>query len=512
MTGDRWYQTQATDLPAAVAYFSPEFGITAALPQYSGGLGILAGDHLKAASDLGVPLIGVGPALPARLLPPDPVPRGLAAGALPGPRPQRTARRPAARGRRHARPGLPGPARRHARCTPASGWPRSAGSRCCMLDSDVEENDLGERGVTDRLYGGGSEHRLLQEMLLGIGGVRAVRTYCRLTGHPEPEVFHTNEGHAGFLGLERIAELCDAGTGLRLRAGGGPRRDRLHHPHPRPGRHRPLRPGTGRPPLRRRRANCRGSTSQRILQLGMETYPGGEPNLFNMAVMGLRLAQRANGVSLLHGQVSREMFSGLWPGFDPEEVPITSVTNGVHAPDLGGPRGLPARRPADRRAAHRGRADRRRLGPLGRGRGHPRPGDLGPAPGPARAAGDGGARAAARLLAAARRGHRRTRLDRRRARPRRPHHRLRAPRPLVQAADADAARPRPADGPAPAPRAARSRSSSPARRTPRTTAASGWSRSWCGSPTTPGCATASSSCPTTGWRWRRSSTRAATSG
>src|SRR5690606_27382748 len=70
----------------------------------------------------------------------------------------------------------------------------------------------------------------------------------------------------------------------------------------------------------------------RILRLGMETYPGGEPNLFNMAVMGLRLAQRANGVSLLHGQVSREMFAGLWPGFDPEEVPITSVTNGVHAP------------------------------------------------------------------------------------------------------------------------------------------------------------------------------------
>lgn len=81
-----------------------------------------------------------------------------------------------------------------------------------MLDSDVEENAPGEREVTDRLYGGGSEHRLLQEMLLGIGGVRAVRTYCRLTGHPEPEVFHTNEGHAGFLGLERIREL--SGTGL----------------------------------------------------------------------------------------------------------------------------------------------------------------------------------------------------------------------------------------------------------------------------------------------------------
>src|SRR5690606_38702683 len=199
-----------------------------------------------------------------------------------------------------------------------------------LLDSDVEENDLGERGVTDRLYGGGSEHRLLQEMLLGIGGVRAVRTYCRLTGHAAPEVFHTNEGHAGFLGLERIAELRADGLDFdaaleAVRAGtvftthtpvpaGIDRFDRdlvARHfgPH----------------------AELPGMQVDRILRLGTETYPGGEPHLFNMAVMGLRLAQRANGVSLLHGHVSREMFSGLWPGFDPEEVPITSVTNGVHA-------------------------------------------------------------------------------------------------------------------------------------------------------------------------------------
>lgn len=76
-----------------------------------------------------------------------------------------------------------------------------------MLDSDVEDNDAAAREVTDRLYGGGSEHRLHQEMLLGIGGVRAVRAYCSTTGHPAPEVFHTNEGHAGFLGLERVHEL-----------------------------------------------------------------------------------------------------------------------------------------------------------------------------------------------------------------------------------------------------------------------------------------------------------------
>ncbi|MEU2061580.1 glycosyltransferase family 1 protein [Streptomyces sp. NPDC013455] len=330
LTGDRWYQQQADGLPAAVAYFSPEFGITAALPQYSGGLGILAGDHLKAASDLGVPLIGVGllyrhgyfrqtlsrdgwqqehyPVLDPNELPltrlnePDGTPAQVSLA-------------------------LPGGTALHARI-----WLARVGRvPLLLLDSDVEENDHGERGVTDRLYGGGSEHRLLQEMLLGIGGVRAVRTYCRLTGHPEPEVFHTNEGHAGFLGLERIAELCARGLDFdsALEAVRGGTVFTTHTPVP-AGIDRFDRELVGRhfgPD-----AELPGIDVQRILALGMETYPGGEPNLFNMAVMGLRLAQRANGVSLLHGQVSRGMFAGLWPGFDPEEVPITSVTNGVHAP------------------------------------------------------------------------------------------------------------------------------------------------------------------------------------
>ncbi|MGW7823254.1 glycosyltransferase family 1 protein [Streptomyces puniciscabiei] len=330
LTGDRWYQTQASGMPAAIAYFSPEFGITAALPQYSGGLGILAGDHLKAASDLGVPLIGVGllyrhgyfrqtlsrdgwqqehyPVLDPNELPLTRLKEddgALAQVSL----------------------ALPGGRALHARI-----WLAQVGRvPLLLLDSDVEENDLGERGVTDRLYGGGSEHRLLQEMLLGIGGVRAVRTYCRLTGHPHPEVFHTNEGHAGFLGLERIAELCAAGLDFdsSLEAVRGGTVFTTHTPVP---------AGIDRfdRELVARHfgadAELPGIDVQRILTLGMETYPGGEPNLFNMAVMGLRLAQRANGVSLLHGHVSREMFAGLWPGFDPDEVPITSVTNGVHAP------------------------------------------------------------------------------------------------------------------------------------------------------------------------------------
>ncbi|MEU7279441.1 alpha-glucan family phosphorylase [Streptomyces sp. NPDC045431] len=332
--GRRWYQQHqgASDgeLPAAVAYFSPEFGVTAALPQYSGGLGILAGDHLKAASDLGVPLIGVG--LLYRhgyfrqslsrdgwqqehypLLDPNELPLSLLRQENGCPVRVSLA--------------LPAGRRLHAHV-----WIARVGRvPLLMLDSDVEENGTSERDVTDRLYGGGSEHRLLQEMLLGIGGVRAVRAYCALTGHPEPEVFHTNEGHAGFLGLERISELT--GKGLEFDAAlEAVRAGTVFTTHT------PVPAGIDRfdRDLVARHfgdgAELPGIDVERILQLGRETYPGGEPGLFNMAVMGLRLAQRANGVSTLHGAVSREMFAGLWPGFDPEEVPITSITNGVHAP------------------------------------------------------------------------------------------------------------------------------------------------------------------------------------
>jgi starch phosphorylase len=197
-----------------------------------------------------------------------------------------------------------------------------------LLDSYVEENEPDLHEVTDRLYGGGSDHRLRQELLLGIGGMRAVRAFCALTGHPSPEVFHTNEGHAGFLGLERIREyaerglsfdeaieVCRAGTVFTT--------------------HTPVPAGIdrfGRELVRQHFDDDPLLPVDQVLALGAETYPGGDPDVFNMAVMGMRLAQRVNGVSVLHGQVSREMFAGLWPGFDTREVPIGSVTNGVHTP------------------------------------------------------------------------------------------------------------------------------------------------------------------------------------
>ncbi|MFI7344333.1 alpha-glucan family phosphorylase [Streptomyces sp. NPDC050085] len=350
---DRWYQAHQTQqtqqtqqaqggqgvsgagapggqLPSSIAYFSPEFGITAALPQYSGGLGILAGDHLKAASDLGVPLIGVGLLYRhgyfRQSLSRDGWQQETYPVIDPNELPVTLLREPDG-SPAHVCLALPGARRLLARV-----WLAQVGRvPLLMLDSDVEENDVHERDVTDRLYGGGSEHRLLQEMLLGIGGVRAVRTYCRISGHPAPEVFHTNEGHAGFLGVERIAELGLEGLDFEsaleaVRAGTV---FTTHTPVP-AGIDRFDRELVAR--HFGRDAELPGLDVERILGLGMETYAGGDPNVFNMAVMGLRLAQRANGVSTLHGAVSREMFSGLWPGFDAEEVPITSVTNGVHAP------------------------------------------------------------------------------------------------------------------------------------------------------------------------------------
>jgi starch phosphorylase len=333
LTEPRWYQGLGEDAPRSIAYFSPEYGISAVLPQYSGGLGILAGDHLKSASDLGVPLIGVGLLYQAGyfkqslsrdawqqetypVLDPDGLPLtllreedGSAAMVV-----------------------LPLP---NGRQLSAHIWRADVGRvPLLLLDSNVAENDDAARNVTDRLYGGGGDQRLQQELLLGMGGVKALRIFQRLTGTPAPEVFHTNEGHAGFLGIERIRELMDPSNESpmsweeALTAGRASTVFTTHTPVP-----------AGIDRFERSQIEhffhaglAPAVPTDRVLALGAENYADGDPTKFNMAVMGLRLAQRANGVAKLHGEVSRGMFSGLWPGFDAREVPITSVTNGVHVP------------------------------------------------------------------------------------------------------------------------------------------------------------------------------------
>jgi starch phosphorylase len=332
MSGPRWFaglaaQTGAGSAPSAVAYFSPEYGITAALPQYSGGLGILAGDHLKTASDLGVPLIGVGLLYRHGYFTQSLSADGWQAERYPSDDPNGQPLellRDATGAAVHVAVSLPA-----GRQLSAQVWVAQVGRiPLLLLDSYVEENEPDLHEVTDRLYGGGSDHRLRQELLLGIGGMRAVRAFCALTGHPSPEVFHTNEGHAGFLGLERIREYAERGLSFEeaievCRAGTV---FTTHTPVP-AGIDR-----FSRELVRQHFDDDPLLPVDRVLALGAETYPGGDPDIFNMAVMGMRLAQRVNGVSLLHGQVSREMFAGLWPGFDTREVPIGSVTNGVHTP------------------------------------------------------------------------------------------------------------------------------------------------------------------------------------
>ncbi len=323
----RWYQKQDDpDLPPAVAYFSMEFGVTEALPNYSGGLGVLAGDHLKAASDLGVPMVGVGLLYRAGyfrqalsldgwqvehypVIDPNAFPLELLTDG--------------------GKPVLVDVAMPAGRTLHAQIWKARVGRiPLLLLDTDTEVNDEDLRAVTDRLYGGDADHRIRQEILSGIGGFRAVRRYCELTGHPQPKVFHTNEGHAGFLGLERAREIIQA-DGLAFDEA---------LPAVRAGTvfttHTPVSAGIDRFPVdlvQRYFTDGRlvpDVDPRRVLALGAEDNPG----LFNMAHMGLRLAQRANGVSALHGRVSRRMFSRLWPGFDFDEVPVSSVTNGVHGP------------------------------------------------------------------------------------------------------------------------------------------------------------------------------------
>ena len=332
-----WFQRWATEAGRAsglngVAYFSPEYGVASVLPQYSGGLGILAGDHLKAASDLGVPIIGIGLYYRSGYFRQSLARDGWQQERYPVCDPDAapmTLLREQSGAPARVVVTLPGD-----RTLAARMWLVRVGRvPLLLLDSGVQENTPAEREITDRLYGGGGEYRLQQEMLLGIGGIRALRTYCRITGAQAPNVFHTNEGHAGFLGLERIRELMQENSALDFDAALEATRAGTVFTT-----HTPVPAGIDRFPMDLVEQYFGGDNAvpglpvDRIMALGSEDYPGGDPGVFNMAVMGLRLAGRANGVSQLHGQVSRSMFGGLWPEFDTTDVPITSITNGVHAP------------------------------------------------------------------------------------------------------------------------------------------------------------------------------------
>lgn len=333
LTEDKWFQSQFLDpnKPKSIAYFSAEYGITSVMPQYSGGLGILAGDHLKSASDLGVPIIGVGLLYGAGYFRQSLTRDGWQRETYPLIDPNNlplTLLRDAQNNPVYVTLPLAGQRVLHAQI-----WVGQVGRvPLLLLDSDVAQNDDLSRSVTDRLYGGSAEHRLEQELLLGVGGVKALRRYCEITGTPTPEVYHCNEGHAGFLAVERIRELMESNHSVDFSGAiEAVKSGTLFTTHT------PVPAGIDRfdKNLVRRYLQAMplpGVDTEEVLALGNESYEGGNPHVFNMAVLGLRMARKANGVAKLHGKVSRRMFSSLWPDFDDAQVPITSVTNGVHGP------------------------------------------------------------------------------------------------------------------------------------------------------------------------------------
>jgi starch phosphorylase len=318
LDGDRWFQARDGSPLRRIAYFSPEFGIAEAVPQYSGGLGILAGDHLKAASDLGLPLVGIGLMYRHGYFRQSLSADGWQQERYPDLDPHAMALHPCDDVRVELDlAGAPLVAR---------VWRADVGRvPLYLLDADCEENPPDVRDITDRLYGGDTEHRLRQEILLGIGGVRALEALG-----VDAQVFHTNEGHAGFLGLERIRTLVREGGLTYHEAIEAVRGGCIFTTHT------PVPAGIDRFPRELIESYFSdwaadvGITLDELMALGHR--PGDTPDeRFNMAVMGLRLAGRSNAVAKLHGEVSRDMFSDLWPDVPVDETPITSVTNGVHA-------------------------------------------------------------------------------------------------------------------------------------------------------------------------------------
>ena len=318
-----WFRrVHAADGKLLVAYFSAEFGLTECLSIFAGGLGVLAGDHVKSASDLGVPLVAVGLLyqqgyfrqylsqagwqkeeyvtndfhnLPLRpLTRPDGKPLTIAVN-------------------------YPG------RVVTARVWWAQAGRvPVYLLDTNVPANNPADRDITGELYGGDNEMRLKQEILLGIGGYRALEA-----AHVLPAVFHMNEGHSAFLSLEHVRRLME--------------RDQLSFQEARelasPSMiftgHTPVEAGHDYfvPDLMDRYFSeyyqAVGLSRQDFLALGRRNASD-QYEQFCMTVLALRMAASSNGVSKLHGEVSRRMWQAIWPGVPVGEVPIGHVTNGVH--------------------------------------------------------------------------------------------------------------------------------------------------------------------------------------
>ena len=323
LDGPTWYEKVcAKCTEPMIAYFSAEFGIHECLPIYAGGLGILAGDHLKSASDIGVPLVGIG------LL----YQKGYFRQYLNIDGWQQEVyiendvyNMPIELVRKDSGRPLTISVDYPGRCVVAQIWCVSIGRvKLYLLDTNITANSPADRMITSSLYGGDRELRIRQEIMLGIGGLKALGA-VGIT----PTVCHMNEGHAAFMALERIRELRSTKNMTFDEAVEATRAGNVFTIHT------PVKAGLDEfrvglmdkyfgsyfPTL--------GINRKRFLALG-RMLSDDDSESFKMPILALRLSSYINGVSKLHGQVSREMWGGLWPGVPVNEVPIISITNGVH--------------------------------------------------------------------------------------------------------------------------------------------------------------------------------------
>jgi starch phosphorylase len=320
-----WGGTHAGVLrPRPVAYFSAEFGLHESLPIYSGGLGVLAGDHIKSASDLDIPLVGIGLFYGQGYFRQRLDTKGWQQEEYLATDVNQLPMEPAI-----GKDGTPVTVQINTRGATlhAKVWRLRVGRRdLLLLDTNVEGNSPEDRELTSRLYGGDGRVRIRQELLLGVGGYRALRQ-MGIT----PGVLHLNEGHSAFGVLEAVrSRMEDEGIDFR-RAVARVSREVVFTTHtPVPAGHDRFDAGLIEEHLGPIRDQI-GISHETLMGLGRED-PGNPHESFCMTVLGLRLSRRANAVSSLHGEVSREMWTGLFPGKPEEAIPIGHITNGVHVP------------------------------------------------------------------------------------------------------------------------------------------------------------------------------------
>ena len=317
-----WTNTHAGLNGQSIAYFSAEFALHQSLPIYAGGLGVLAGDHCKEASDLGVPIIGVGFMYPQGYFHQYVSPDGWQEESY-----ERLNWADVAIEKATAPDGSPliTAVPLGERTVLVQVWRVNLGRvKLYLLDTDLEENAPWDRELSARLYGGDRETRVQQEIILGIGGVRALKALG-----VDPGVFHLNEGHAGFVVLQRIRDLIELGATFDEAL------EQIRHSTVFT-THTPVPAGHDAFPfhiVEKHLAGCwgtLGANRDRFLALGSHDSGGGSQ--FNMTALALRSAGVVNAVSELHGAVTRSMWASMWPGKPENERPVGYVTNGVHVP------------------------------------------------------------------------------------------------------------------------------------------------------------------------------------